>query len=113
MQTTKYTSIDKQRLKDGFQFLSELAKENVVIKNLIETNPTLQSVNINTTEADFEVTKAINAKNTKPTQASRYFYLPASKTSKAKMITITVVEKDNNDKKVIIDIEEIEASQRS
>lgn len=113
LQTTKYTSIDKQRLKDGFQFLSELAKENVVIKNLIETNPTLQSVNINTTEADFDVTKAINAKNTKPTQASRYFYLPASKTSKAKMITITVVEKDNNDKKVIIDIEEIEASQRS
>lgn len=97
-QTPTYTALDKQRLKEGFQFLSELAKENVFVKEIIETNPSI---------------KAIEVSQAKPTEASRYFYIPKTKTSKAKIITITVIEKDNNDKKVVIDIEEIASNNKS
>jgi Zn-dependent protease with chaperone function len=97
-QATTYTALDKKRLKEGFQFLSELAKENVLVKEIIETNPSI---------------KAVEVSNAKPTEASRFFYIPKTKTSNGKIITITVIEKDNNDKKVVIDIEEIATYNKS
>lgn len=106
--TTKYSAEDRQRLKDGFQFLSELAKENIAVKQIVESNPSMQVVDAK--EQEFSVTNAVN---TKPSENSRFFYIPATKTSKAKLVTVTVVENDKNNKKVVIEVEEIDVPSKS
>lgn len=107
----KYTSKDRLRFKEGLQFLSEIAKNNVAILQLLKQNPSIQQINLK--ENNEQESNLVDASLKESTEKTRYFYIPANSKSEAKIITIKVVDKDNKEQKVIIEIETLSPPKRA